>query len=98
MQRHGGVDTTHAVLRSGLPSSFVPHIADQFFWAELLQRLGIAAEPLRAANFDTRRIQSRLEAVAANPDMVTRAQALSHMLRGESSAQRACESREQIPL
>lgn len=93
---HGGAGTTHAALRAGRPSIVVPHIADQFFWADLIQRLGIGAKPLPATAFDSKQLETRLRDVAANPDMVTRAEALSQKLRAEHGARLACEYLEQL--
>ncbi|MGN6229749.1 MAG: glycosyltransferase [Trinickia sp.] len=40
---HGGAGTTHSATRSGKPSVVVPFAGDQFFWADRLHRLGVAA-------------------------------------------------------
>ena len=40
---HGGAGTTHSATRAGKPSVVVPFAGDQFFWADRLHRLGIAA-------------------------------------------------------
>ncbi len=44
---HGGAGTTAMAARSGVPQVVVPHAADQFFWANRLHRLGLAAGPTR---------------------------------------------------
>jgi FkbM family methyltransferase len=38
---HGGSGTTHAVAAAGLSQIIVPMIADQFFWGEVVQHLGV---------------------------------------------------------
>ncbi len=38
---HGGAGTTGSVLHAGVPHLVVPHIADQFFWASEVVRLGV---------------------------------------------------------
>jgi sterol 3beta-glucosyltransferase len=40
---HGGAGTTHSATRSGKPSVVVPFTGDQFFWADRLGRVGVAA-------------------------------------------------------
>jgi sterol 3beta-glucosyltransferase len=95
---HGGAGTTHAALRAGRPSIVIPHIADQFFWADTLQRLGVGAAPLRATALDARGLESRMRDVLSNPDRVARAEALAAKLREERGAQRACECIEQLGL
>ena len=74
----------------------VPHIADQFFWADVLRRLGVAAAPLRATALDARGLQSRMREVLSMPDKAARAEALAAKLREERGAQRACEYIEQL--
>ncbi len=39
---HGGAGTTHTVVAAGVPSVVVPHVGDQRYWADRLQRLGVA--------------------------------------------------------
>lgn len=43
---HGGAGTAHAAARAGIPSVVVPFIADQPFWGHLLNRAGLAPEPI----------------------------------------------------
>jgi UDP:flavonoid glycosyltransferase YjiC (YdhE family) len=43
---HGGAGTTHSAARAGVPSVVLPFAGDQFFWAERLQRIGIAGDPV----------------------------------------------------
>ncbi|WP_256105433.1 glycosyltransferase [Streptomyces sp. ODS05-4] len=43
---HGGVGTTHAVLRSGAVSVTVPCMGDQRFWGRLLHERGLAPPPV----------------------------------------------------
>jgi UDP:flavonoid glycosyltransferase YjiC (YdhE family) len=43
---HAGAGTTGAGLRAGVPAVPVPVLADQPFWADRLQRLGVAPHPL----------------------------------------------------
>lgn len=88
---HGGAGTTHAALRAGRPSVIVPHIGDQFYWADLLCRRGVAAPPLPAPSLDAPRLEKRLRAVLATPEMTTRAEALGRALAEEDGAELACD-------
>lgn len=38
---HGGFGTTAAVLAAGLPGIVVPHVIDQFYWAQRVAELGV---------------------------------------------------------
>lgn len=93
---HGGAGTTHAVLRAGRPSIVVPHIADQFYWAALLHRHGVAAEPLPAPRLDAARLGKRLDALRSRPEPASRAAALAEALRGDRGLAAACEQIEAL--
>jgi UDP:flavonoid glycosyltransferase YjiC (YdhE family) len=43
VMHHGGAGTSHSATRAGKPSVVVPFAGDQFFWADRLRRLGVAA-------------------------------------------------------
>ena len=47
MLHHGGVGTTAAALRAGIPQIMCPCIFDQFYWAERMSWLGVAPAPLK---------------------------------------------------
>ncbi|RQS91720.1 glycosyltransferase [Burkholderia seminalis] len=49
---HGGSGTTHSAARAGIPSVVVPFAGDQFFWANRLQRLGVADAPVAGRRVD----------------------------------------------
>jgi sterol 3beta-glucosyltransferase len=39
---HGGAGTLHQALRAGVPQIPAPHLLDQFFWSERLERAGLS--------------------------------------------------------
>lgn len=43
---HGGAGTTTSVARSGRPQHIVPHLLDQFYWAERVRSLGLGPAPV----------------------------------------------------
>lgn len=49
---HGGSGTTHSATRAGKPSVVIPFAGDQAFWAERLNRLGVAPPALDAAKLE----------------------------------------------
>lgn len=79
---HGGAGTTAAAVRSGTPSVVVPHFADQFYWADRLHRLGVAARPLRRGRLTGPRLTRRL-AEALVPEMRRRAVLLGERVRAQ---------------
>jgi UDP:flavonoid glycosyltransferase YjiC (YdhE family) len=43
---HGGAGTTTSVARAGRPQLVVPHLLDQFYWAERVRALGLGPPPM----------------------------------------------------
>ena len=43
---HGGMGTTAASIRAGVPTIIVPHNYDQPFWGEKVAKLGIGPKPI----------------------------------------------------
>ena len=88
---HGGAGTTHAALRAGRPSVVVPHLADQFFWADLLHRRRVAAPPLRRSALTPARLEARLAEILRQPAFTTTAETLAASLTAEPGPAKACE-------
>lgn len=80
---HGGAGTTHAACAAGVPSVVVPHVGDQRYWADRLQRLGVAPAAVQARGLDPRSLADRALASASDPGMRDAARALSASMAGE---------------
>lgn len=84
---HGGAGTTGTALRSGVPSIVVPSFADQFFWGERVEALGVGVNlPRRKLTID-----SLIEALLATKDQDMRGESveLGARLRAENGVGRA---------
>lgn len=66
---HAGAGTTHSTLRAGVPSIPVPHVSDQFAWAEELHRLGAAPAAIRRMSLTAAALASRITEVLETPSM-----------------------------
>lgn len=79
---HGGAGTTAAALHAGIPQVIIPHIADQWFMASEVERLGAGVE-LRRKNWPRNlpRVLARME---ADPAIAKRARDLSSRLSSDS--------------
>jgi UDP:flavonoid glycosyltransferase YjiC (YdhE family) len=75
---HGGAGTTHTVARAGVPSVPVPHLSDQYAWADQLHHLGLAPAGLPRRALTSAKLARRIKAAVGNPDMRQRAREL-HM-------------------
>lgn len=92
---HGGAGTTHAALRAGRPEVVVPHIADQFFWADLLYRRGVAPKPLPARALDESGLTARVRA-ARRLEVQERAERLAREVERELGVESACAHVERV--
>ena len=81
---HGGAGTTAAVARSGVPQIIVPHILDQYYWAERIHRLGLGPAPIWRAKLTRQRIQQAMTACIGDADMVRRAADLRARIQRQS--------------
>jgi len=80
---HGGSGTTHSACRAGVPSLVMPFAADQFFWADRLQQLGVAPAALSPKQLDAGTL-GRAIAFAERADTRDRAAALGHAMAAEN--------------
>jgi sterol 3beta-glucosyltransferase len=80
---HAGAGTSHAAARAGVPSLPVPHVSDQFFWADALHARGIAPRPLARRALTARRLAARLRGALDDAALQARARELGVRLRGE---------------
>lgn len=58
---HGGMGTTAAALRAGVPQLVIPFSADQPFWGAQVQRLGVAQPPIPRKKLSTERLAAAIE-------------------------------------
>lgn len=84
---HGGAGTTASVLHAGRPHLIVPHIADQPFWASEVERLGVGRRLDR--RHWPEQLPAAVAALAADPAVAPRAQALAQQLATENGRARA---------
>jgi sterol 3beta-glucosyltransferase len=85
---HGGSGTTHSAARAGVPSVVVPFAGDQFFWADRLEKLGIAGEPVMGKRIRSSAI-ARCVAFAERDDVRARASQLGARMAQENGLREA---------
>ena len=81
---HGGAGTTAAAVRAGIPSVIVPFFGDQPFWANRLNRKGVAPPPLERKSLTSAALASALS-TTQQPAMIKAAAALGRAVRAEDS-------------
>ena len=92
---HAGAGTTHSSLRAGVPSIVVPHVSDQFAWCDELQRLGVAAKPIRRLKLNAATLASRIRDVLADPAMKHRAMKIAERMTSDNGPETAADLIEQ---
>jgi UDP:flavonoid glycosyltransferase YjiC (YdhE family) len=78
---HGGAGTTTMAARAGVPQIVVPHVLDQYYWAERVSRLGVGTPPIHRAELTRERLAESLRALRDNELVSERASALGERLR-----------------
>lgn len=73
---HGGAGTTISAARAGIPQIVLPHIYDQFYWANRIDQLGVGMSGGRVSHLTTRKMVSVLKICLA-PKIIERAKELS---------------------
>jgi len=81
---HAGAGTTHSTLRAGVPSIPIPHVSDQFAWADELRRLGMAPKPIRRMSLTTERLARRITEVLNTPSMKAAAMTMSERMKRDN--------------
>ncbi len=88
---HCGAGTTHTTLRAGAPSVPVPHVSDQFAWADELRRLGAAPAMLKRTKWSAQALASRIREVTGNSRMKEAAMAMSARMRSDNGPETAAD-------
>lgn len=86
---HCGAGTTGAALRAGKPSVCTPFIADQFFWAERLCKLGVAPKAVPNASWNVSKLGAAMETALNDTAMRARAEQIGAVVRAEDGLGRA---------
>ena len=86
---HCGAGTTHTTLQAGVPSVCVPHVSDQFGWAEELRRLGAAPRAVTRRALTAAKLATRITEALADPGMRTRAAAVAERMKHDDGPARA---------
>jgi len=91
---HGGAGTTQTAALCGRPSVVVPHVLDQYLWAGVLRRRGVAAPMIDRRRATATRVARALRRVLDDRGMAARARSLGEEVAAEDgvgAAARAIE-------
>jgi sterol 3beta-glucosyltransferase len=93
---HGGVGTTAAGLRAGVPSIVIPFFGDQPFWGQMIASKGVGPKPIPRKKLTPQRLASAIRQAVSDESMRQRAAVLGAEIRAEDGIQRAVEIVNQI--
>ncbi len=93
---HGGAGTTAAAFRAGVPAIVVPFHGDQFYWAKLVEDLGVGPKGIPRTKLTVERLAKALDRAANDSAMAQRAAALGVRIRSEHGVARAIEAIERL--
>jgi UDP:flavonoid glycosyltransferase YjiC (YdhE family) len=86
---HGGVGTTAAGLRAGVPSILVPFFGDQPFWAGRVRALGGGPAAIPRRELSAARLAQAIQEAVADEPLRRRAAEIGALIRTEDGVGRA---------
>jgi UDP:flavonoid glycosyltransferase YjiC (YdhE family) len=95
---HGGAGTTQSCLFAGKPSIIVAHVADQFFWGQELERLGVAGKTLKRKGLKASQVASGIRAALPNASMPAIATEIGERMAAEDGVGTAISYFEKLIL
>jgi UDP:flavonoid glycosyltransferase YjiC (YdhE family) len=88
---HGGFGTTAAGLRAGIPSIVIPHIIDQFLWAQEVEKLGAGPQPIPRKELTAELWAAALTEATQNVRMKTTVRKIGEQIRSENGIENAVQ-------
>ena len=88
---HGGVDTTAAGLRAGVPSVVVPFLGGQHYWGGRVAELGVGPKPIRYRELTAEALADRIDRATSDSAMRLRAREVAGILAREDGVGKAVE-------
>ena len=82
---HGGAGTTATAAKAGVPQIIIPHILDQFYWADRIHALGLGPKPIRRSKLTGEKLKAAIIEVVSNEGFRQRAREISLILRKQDT-------------
>ena len=86
---HGGAGTTAYAFQAGVPQITLPHMYDQFIWADIAHQLGCAAPALSHHQLTAERLYQAMALVLGTPQVRLMSATLGEKIRAEQGVVRA---------
>ena len=88
---HGGVGTTAAGLRAGIPTIVVPFGGDQPYWGDRVYQLGAGPKPIPRKKLDVKRLSSAILQAVSSREIIENAKRIGEKLCAEDGVGRAAD-------
>ncbi len=82
---HGGSGTTATAARAGVPQIIIPHMTDQYYFAEQVPKLGIAPESIWRKHLTPKLLSAAIKTAVSDANMQRKCKALADKLANHDS-------------
>jgi UDP:flavonoid glycosyltransferase YjiC (YdhE family) len=82
---HGGSGTTATAARAGVPQIIIPHILDQYYWANRIYLTGLGPKPIPRSRLTTEGLAVRLAGTVSNKRMRKKARNVGAVIQNNDS-------------
>lgn len=89
---HGGAGTTATAARAGIPQIIIPHILDQFFWADQVYRQGIGPLPLNISRLSAETLTNAIQQCLHNPQYARTTAQYARIIQRQQSLTKAVDT------
>ena len=76
---------SNTAARAGVPQIIIPHMTDQYYFAEQVPKLGIASESIWRKNLTAKRLSTAIQSAVSDAGMRQCCQALAEKLDAHDS-------------
>jgi len=88
---HGGLGTTTASLRAGVPTVVVPFVGGQHFWGQRVFDLGVGPKPIPRRHLSVERLADAIRVAVSDKGMRARAADLGKRIQAENGVAQAVD-------
>ena len=78
---HGGAGTTASAAISGVPQIIVPHILDQYYWANQIYQSKLGPKPVWRSQLTSKKLAAAIQECLSNQQIRKRAKEASQAIR-----------------
>ena len=88
---HGGFGTTGTALASGKPSVVIPHIIDQFLWAQKVESLGVGPKPIPRDKLTAENLAESIRIAMTDENIRKQAFSIGETICSESNTKQSAQ-------